>query len=142
MEEQTNEPKRPKRPKRMAWFALDVLAFKEDPRMQALTAKDKSFWLAMIVNSFHNEGRMLAIPEAVADVTGATKKEAADLIGKLYSVGLLVTAKSGTRVFDSESPRMVLEYKVAAARYGQLSEAGKKSGEKRSGGTVILFPKK
>lgn len=129
-------PKREKRPGRMSWFALDVVSFKDDPRMQRFTAREKSFWLCMMVNSFHTTGMMIADPAVVADLTGATLKEAEALLLKLYSTGLLVATPQGERVFDALSPRMVKEHAIAQASYGRYSKMGSSSAEKN--GTANL----
>ena len=128
--------KRPTRPKRIDWFAFDAVAFKDDPRMQHLTAREKSFWLSMLVNSFHNKGMMVADPAVVADQTGATVKEAETLLSKLFLTKLLVHTDPDEKLFDGVSKRMVVEFGISAANSKRFSEMGTMSAEKN--GTTNL----
>ena len=104
--------------------------------MQMLTKREKSFWSSMLVNSFQNKGMMVAIPDIVADQTGATIREAESLLIKLFSTGLLVPSPAGEKVFDAMSNRMVKEYGIAKASYERYSGMGAISAEKN--GTANL----
>jgi len=131
-------PKRPKRPSRLAWFALDVDAFLEDPRMQHLTNREKGAWVMMMIRSFHNKGMMSVEPNIVAEQTGLTRKETKDLLMKLYQHRLLTSTPAEERVFDAQSNRMVVEYEVALAAYEQRKYAGSKSAEKHGNTNLKL----
>ena len=130
--------KRPKKPSRLAWFALDVDAFLDDPRAQMLTTREKSFWLSMLVRSFRNKGMMVADPAVVADQTGATVKEVEALLSKLFSSGLMKHAPAGERVFDAVSNRMAREHENAMKAYGRFSNMGQSSAEKNGTGNLKL----
>ena len=129
--------KREKKPGRLAWFAMDVDAFDDDPRMLTLTNKERSFWLFALIRSFHSAGKISTNPVIFAEQTGATVKEAKLLIAKLLTEGLLVPGK----VYQATSPRMAAEHAKAAEAYARYKGLGQASGEKRKG-KVLAFPSK
>lgn len=119
-----------KRPSRLAWFAMDVDAFLEDDRMQGLTNREKASWALMLIRSFRTKGMMPIDPQVVAEQTGTTKKEATDLLTKLYSTRLLVQTPDDEKVFDGMSNRMAAEYEMARQSYDRFSNMGKESAER------------
>jgi hypothetical protein len=122
-------PQREKRPSRLAWFAMDADAFLDDPRMQSLTNREKSFWAQMLIRSFRSAGTVMTNPVIFAEQTGATVKEAKELIVKLLTEKLLIPTN---KVYVANSPRMQKEHATAAEAYARFAELGKAGGLKRA----------
>jgi len=123
-------PERPKRPSRLAWFAMDVDAFLDDPRMQCLTNKEKSAWALMLIRSFRNKGMMSVDPVIISEQTGLAKKEAEALLMKLYNSHLIVSTPPEEATFDGMSNRMAAEYEITKTAYERYSNMGQSSAEK------------
>jgi len=119
--------KREKRPRRLAWFAMDVDAFLDDPRIQEFTNREKASWALMLIRSFKTQGQMICDYQIVAEQTGTTKKEAEGLVLKLFLTGLLKQVADPRSMFDGESKRMAKEYAIAQESYDSHSDRGKKS---------------
>jgi hypothetical protein len=119
------------KPSRLRWFCLDVDSFLEDPRMQHLTTREKSFWLMMITKSFRQGGKVVGDIDIISDNTGATEKEAHKLLVKLSCYGLLIPEKAND-INIMLSPRMVAEHQKAVGSYQIKKESGKKGGETKA----------
>lgn len=126
--------KREKRPSRLAWFAMDVDAFLEDPRMQTLTNKEKGAWALMLIRSFRNQGTVITDAAIIAEQTGLSTKDAKVLIAKLLMNHLLEPYPD--KPFLAHSHRLEKEYKRAHEAYEQYRIKGIKSAQKN--GTANL----
>lgn len=126
------------KPSRLCWFRLDVDAFLEDPRMQILTTREKSFWLMMITKSFRHGGRVIGDADIISDNTGATEKEADKLLIKLASCGLLI-AEGVDGSCNMVSPRMAVEHEKAVTSYKLKADAGKSGGNAKARNKANIF---
>lgn len=119
--------KRDKRPRRLAWYALDVDAFNDDPRMRVFTLRERGTWSLMLNKAFRNEGKIIASPQLVVEYTGTTIKEAKIILDKLKEQKLLIPTGAP---FEYVSPRMEKEWRIANETYDRYSKLGKKSADK------------
>lgn len=126
--------KREKRPSRLAWFAMDVDAFLEDPRMQTLTNKEKAAWALILIRSFRNRGTVITDPAIIAEQTGLTLKDAKLLVAKLFTNHII--SPFPDKPFMARSNRLTKEYERAQDAYEQYREKGIKSAKKN--GTANL----
>jgi hypothetical protein len=126
--------KREKRPSRLAWFALDVDSFLEDPRMLHLSAKEKGQWALLLIKSFRNKGIVITDPEIISEQLGIKHQESKALLAKLMVTTDLL--KPTGEVYEAASDRMRNEWQRAQEAYNIKSKAGKTSGEKN--GTANL----
>ena len=117
-----------KRPSRLSWFRLDVDAFLDDPRMQEFTNKERAAWALMLIRSFRNKGEIITNPYVVAEQTGLSKREAEELITKLYEEELIIPDTG--RSYRATSPRLREEYQKARESYDRYSGMGQSSAEK------------
>ena len=127
-------PKREKRPPRLAWFALDVDAFLEDPRMSHLTKKEQAQWALILIKSFRNKGIVITDPEIISEQLNIKPKEAKALLAKLMVITDLL--KPTGELYEAVSTRLQSEWNRAQEAYDVKSKAGKASGEKN--GTANL----
>lgn len=126
--------KRPRKQSRMQWFAMDVDAFQDDPRMRRLTTRERSFWSMMCIKSFRNEGHFTPDIDVIAGDTGSTPKEAEQLLLKLLNTGLLICIDK----VDAVSNRMVNEYAIAHAACTGASIKGTAGAAKRYGNLSVI----
>lgn len=120
---------REKKPSRLQWFALDVDAFLDDPRMQHLTTSEKALWALLLIKSFRNGGTIITKPEIIAEQTGCPVKTAKLLLATLYRVKLIIPIEG--EIYEAISNRMSKEWNIAKAAYDRHSNAGKASAEAR-----------
>jgi hypothetical protein len=120
--------KRERRPSRLSWFAFDVDAFLDDPRMQYFTAKEKGQWALILIRSFRAGGIVITDPAIIAEQLGIKAQEARQLLAKLMSTTDLLKP-TGT-LFEAISNRMNKEYIQAQQAYEVYSKKGKASAEK------------
>jgi hypothetical protein len=118
--------KRERKQSRLKWFPFDCDAFYDDPRMQYLTAREKSFWANILIKSFRTQGIVVTDPSVIAEQTGATKREAKELIAKLLGHEIL---RPTAKLFEAVSNRMAKEANKARESYEQTIIAGKARAE-------------